>query len=214
MSLHWTEEERKFFWRHIKWAWMPTRDWRMRSLLPFWKSWFKIFLSLYVFCVGWQSRVVSLAALYLTCPQWWGLLTHLGGLHRVGYIPWSYGTTHYHHHKFHGSQFGNNNHVKSIFHKFVWNRHECHSFIYIAWTSMYVHYLDTNVIFLFVLFKHWCYMSIHVVYTWKLCTWLSCLNNAQHSCLNNTNLWNNRFYTNLKWTHEACKFFVMTNLNK
>jgi hypothetical protein len=50
------------------------------------------------------------------------------------------------------------------------------------------HYLDTNVICLFVLFRHECCMSIHVVYTQKSRTRLSCLYNAQHSCLNNMNL--------------------------
>jgi len=73
------------------------------------------------------------------------------------------------------------------------------------------HYLNTNVICLFILFKHKCCMSIHVVYTWKFCTWLMCLNNAQHSCLNNTNLWNNKFHTVLEQTHEACKFFTYVN---
>jgi hypothetical protein len=31
------------------------------------------------------------------------------------------------HHKFHGSQFGNNSSTKFAFHWFVWNRHGCHS---------------------------------------------------------------------------------------
>ncbi len=78
--------------------------------------------------------------------------------------------------------------------------HQCH-----------VHCLDTNVICLFVLFKHGCYMSIHVVYTWKLCTWLPCLNNAWHSCLNNMNLWNNRFRMDLKQTHKTYKFMKVVN---
>ncbi len=71
------------------------------------------------------------------------------------------------------------------------------------------HCLDTNVILLFILFKHKCCMSICVVYTQKLYTWLSCLNNAQHSCLINRNLWTNRFRTNLKRIHEACKFVML-----
>jgi hypothetical protein len=49
-------------------------------------------------------------------------------------------------------------------------------------------------------------MSIHVVYKQKSCTWFPCLNNAQHSCLNIMNIWNNKFCTDLKQTHEACKF--------
>jgi hypothetical protein len=65
----------------------------------------------------------------------------------------------------------------NVIHLFVLFEHRCRA-----------HYLNTNVICLFILFKHKCCMSIHVVYTWKLCTQLLCLNNAQHSCLNNTNL--------------------------
>jgi hypothetical protein len=59
----------------------------------------------------------------------------------------------------------------------------------------HAHCLNTNVICLFVLFKHGCCMSIHVVYTWKLYTWLSCLTNI--------NLWNNRFRMDLEQTHET-----------
>jgi hypothetical protein len=40
------------------------------------------------------------------------------------------------HHKFHESQFGNNNHAKFVFPKFVWNRHECHSSTCIVWISI------------------------------------------------------------------------------
>jgi hypothetical protein len=50
-----------------------------------------------------------------------------------------------------------------------------------------VHCLNTNVICLFILFKHECCVSIHIVYTWKLCTWLPCINSAWHSCVNNIN---------------------------
>ncbi len=49
-----------------------------------------------------------------------------------------------------------------------------------------VHCLCMNVIWLFVLFKHGCCMFIHIVYTQKLCTSLLCLNNAWHSCSNDT----------------------------
>jgi len=66
------------------------------------------------------------------------------------------------------------------------------------------HCLETNVICLFVSFKHICCMFIHVVYTQKLYTWLSCLNNAM--CLTNTNLCNNKFRIDLEWTHGVCKF--------
>jgi hypothetical protein len=72
-----------------------------------------------------------------------------------------------------------------------------------------MHCLDMDVICIFVLFKQGCCMFIHVVYTWKLYTRLSCLNNAQHLCLTNMNLWNNRFLIDLKRTHEACKFVMM-----
>ncbi len=70
----------------------------------------------------------------------------------------------------------------------------------------HAHCLDTNVTSLFVLFIHGCCMFIYVVYTLKLCTQLPCLNNAWHSCLNNTNLWNNKFHVDLEQTHEAYKF--------
>jgi hypothetical protein len=72
----------------------------------------------------------------------------------------------------------------------------------------HVHYLDTNVICLFVLFRHNCCMSICVVYTQKSCAWLLCLNIAWHSCLNDMNPWNTTFCTNLEWTHEAYKFVM------
>jgi hypothetical protein len=71
-----------------------------------------------------------------------------------------------------------------------------------------VHYLNTNVICLFISFKHGCCMSIYVVYTQKSYTWLSCLNTAWHLCLTNKNLWNNKFHMDLEWTHEAYKFVI------
>jgi hypothetical protein len=46
----------------------------------------------------------------------------------------------------------------------------------------------------------WHYMSIHVVYTWKSCAWLP--------CLNYTNPWNKMFCMDLEWAHEAYKFFL------
>jgi hypothetical protein len=75
-----------------------------------------------------------------------------------------------------------------------------------------VYCLNMNITCLFILFKHKYCMSIHVVYTRKLCTRFSCLNNAWHSCLNNTNPWNNWFCMGLEQTHETYKF-VMDNLN-
>jgi hypothetical protein len=74
----------------------------------------------------------------------------------------------------------------------------------------YVHCLDSNVICLFILFKHKCCMFIRVIYTQNLCTWFMRLNIAQHSCSNNMNLWNNIIHIDLEWTHEAYKF-VMRN---
>jgi hypothetical protein len=96
-------------------------------------------------------------------------------------------------HKLHGLRFGNNSFVNFVFiglygidtnviNLFVLFEYWCH-----------VHCLNTNVICLFVFFKHRCCMSIFVVYTQKSCTWLPCLKNAWHLCLNNTNLWNNNF---------------------
>jgi len=56
-------------------------------------------------------------------------------------------------HKHNGSQLGINSHAKSIFHKFVWNGHRCHSFTYVIWTSMSC-----------TLFKHKCHMPIFNIY--------------------------------------------------
>jgi hypothetical protein len=117
------------------------------------------------------------------------------------------------HHKLHGSWIGNNSHVKLLFfissygidmdviHLFVLFEHRCH-----------VHCLDMNVICLFVLFKHECCVSIHIVYTRKSYTWLSCLNNAWHSCVNDTNPWNNIFHPDFKRTHEAYKFVMLKDI--
>jgi hypothetical protein len=55
-------------------------------------------------------------------------------------------------HKFHGSQFDNNSNVKSTFHRFVWNKHGCHSYICIVWTLMSC-----------ALFRHECHMLICIV---------------------------------------------------
>jgi len=102
--------------------------------------------------------------------------------------------------------------MQFVFHKFVWNKHGCHSSTYIIWTSMLYALFKHECHMLVCMFKHGCCMSICVVYTRKLCTQLSCLNNAWHSCLNNTNSWNNRFCTNLEWTHEAYKFVMPCTL--
>jgi hypothetical protein len=80
----------------------------------------------------------------------------------------------------------------------------------IVWTSMLcAHHLNMNAICIFILFKHRCCMSICVIYTWKLCTQLWCLNNAWHLCLNNINLWNNIFCMDLKQTHETHNFVMI-----
>jgi hypothetical protein len=92
---------------------------------------------------------------------------------------------------------GSNKIDTNVIHLLVLFEHQC-----------CVHCFDMNVIYLFILFRHTCYMSICVVYTQKLCTWLPCLNNAWHSCLNDMHPWNNKFRTNLERTHEAY-IFVM-----
>jgi hypothetical protein len=68
------------------------------------------------------------------------------------------------HHKFHGSQFDNNSHVKFAFHRFIWNRHKCHSSTSTIWTSMSC-----------ALFRHKCHMHVHIVWTRILCVYLYCL---------------------------------------
>ncbi len=68
------------------------------------------------------------------------------------------------HHKFHESWFDNNNHAKFAFHRFVWNRHKCHSSICTIWTSMSC-----------ALFRHQCHMHVRIVWTQMLCTYLYCL---------------------------------------
>jgi hypothetical protein len=35
-----------------------------------------------------------------------------------------------------------------------------------------------------------------------------CLNNAWHSCVNNTNPWNNKFHMDLERTHKVYKFVM------
>ncbi len=116
------------------------------------------------------------------------------------------------HHELHGSWFGNNSYAKFAFHRFIWNKHKCHSSIVLFEHQCREYCLDTNVICMFILFRHGYSMSIHVVYTQKSCTQLLCLNNAWHSCLKDMNPWNNRFCLDLERTHEAYKF-VMDTLN-
>ncbi len=70
--------------------------------------------------------------------------------------------------------------------------------------------INMNAIHLFILIKHECHMLIRIVfYTQKLYTWLLCLNNARHSCLNTINSWNNIFCIDLKQTHETYKFMII-----
>jgi hypothetical protein len=85
----------------------------------------------------------------------------------------------------------------NVIHLFVLFEHRC-----------CVHYFDTNVTYLFILFKDECFMSICIVYTQKLCTRLSCLNNAWRLRVYDTNPWNNIFRTDLEWFHEAYKFVM------
>ncbi len=112
------------------------------------------------------------------------------------------------HHKPHGPQFSNNSYAKFVFYRFIWNRHGCHSFICIFWTLMSFILFKHDVIHIYSNCLDMVVVFICVVYTQKSFTWLPCLNNAQHSHLNNMNLWNNKFHTDLKWTHEAYKFVV------
>ncbi len=58
------------------------------------------------------------------------------------------------------------------------------------------------------LFKHEYCVFIRILYTQKSCTWLLCLNNVWHLCVNNMNPWNNRFCMDLEQTHEAYKFVM------
>jgi len=127
---------------------------------------------------------------------------HLKAFHRIIQMIHS-------HHKLHGSQFDNNSCVKLDFHKLI-DMDVIHLFVLFEYQCC-VHCLNTNVICLFILFKYICCMCIYVVYTQKLCTQLLCLNNAQHSCLNNMNLWNNKFHMTLEWIHEACKSVMHNN---
>jgi hypothetical protein len=56
------------------------------------------------------------------------------------------------HYKLYGSRLDNNNPVKFVFHRFVWNRHEYHSSTCIVWTLM-----------LCALFWHECHILVHIV---------------------------------------------------
>jgi len=82
-------------------------------------------------------------------------------------------------------------------HLIVLFEHPCH-----------VHCLDMNVICLFILFNDECCVSICIVYIRKSCTQFPCLNNAWHSCVKDTNLWNNKFRMDFKRTHDAYKFVM------
>jgi len=117
----------------------------------------------------------------------------------------------YYHHKFHGPWFGNNSCAKFDFLRFVWNRHRCHSFTCIVWTLMLCTLFKHECHCLFILFKYEYCMFIPLVYKQKSCTQLLCLNNAWHLCSNNTNLWNNKFHMNLKWTHEIDTCYICHN---
>jgi len=107
-----------------------------------------------------------------------------------------------------GARFNNNSCAKSTFHRFVWNRPECHSSTCVICTSILCTLFRHECHMHIILFKRGCCMSICVVYTRKLCTQFPCLKNAWHSCLNNTNLWNNRFHMDLEWTHEPYEFVM------
>jgi hypothetical protein len=114
------------------------------------------------------------------------------------------------HHKLHGSWFGNNSHAKFVYHRmglYGIDMYAIHLIVLFEhWYHM--HYLNTNVICFFVLFKHRCCMFIHVVHTWRSCTQFPFSNNAWYLCVNDTKPWNNKFHTDLKWTNEAYKFVM------
>jgi hypothetical protein len=82
----------------------------------------------------------------------------------------------------------------NVIHFLILFRHQYHAhcldtnvihFLILFKHRYHAHCLNMNVICLFILLRHRCCMFICVVYTQKSCTWLSCLNNK--------NLWNNRF---------------------
>jgi hypothetical protein len=51
-------------------------------------------------------------------------------------------------------------------------------------------------------------MFIRIIYTWKLCTQLSCLNNVWYACLNNIVHEIIKIRMDLEQTHEAYKFVI------
>ncbi len=122
---------------------------------------------------------------------------------------------HEHYYKLHGPWFDNNSCVKLfLIYSYGTNMNVIHLFVLFE-HRYHAHCLYTNVICLFVLFKHKCCIYIRVVYKWKSCLGFLCLHNAQHSSLNNTNIWNNIFQIDLKQTYETCKFvMMMITLNK
>jgi len=79
---------------------------------------------------------------------------------------------------------------------------------------IYVYFLNINVMCIvltiisyaylyclsWMLYVFLCCLHMKVVYTTSMFKW--------HSCLSNTNPWNNKFHTNLKRTYEACKFVM------
>jgi hypothetical protein len=44
---------------------------------------------------------------------------------------WADQSVYHLHHKYNGSRFDNNSRAKFAFHRFIWNKHECHSFTYV-----------------------------------------------------------------------------------
>jgi hypothetical protein len=75
-----------------------------------------------------------------------------------------------------------------------------------------IHCLNTNIICMFILFILKCCVSIHIVYIQKSCTQLLCEKNAWHSCVNDTNPWNNKIRINLERTHETYKFVMILQI--
>ncbi len=106
---------------------------------------------------------------------------------KVPYISMLWWTCHYCH-KFNGSRFDNIDQAKFTFHRFVWNKYGCHSSACVIWTLILCALFRQECHMPICIVKHICCMSVRVVYTRKWYTWLSCLKNAWHLFLTNTNL--------------------------
>jgi len=82
---------------------------------------------------------------------------------KVPYIIMLWWTCHYRH-KLNGSLFGNNDHAEFAFHRFVLNKHGCHSFACVIWTLISCALFRHECHMFIYIVKHKCCMSVHVVY--------------------------------------------------